>query len=172
MLEKDRLACEISTLVYNKYLMTSYGIKDCNINFTVGDLREKIARKSVLDNGHNCKDFTECGHEKLIIGDIVTNIKQAPPPPSEQPKIIIEQPIIQNITYQTNVVSNGNNAFAFTQSDASDVWQINHNLGFNPNVTILDSNGVTIEGDVRYTINNQQVTIYFSQAIIGQAFLS
>ena len=34
-------------------------------------------------------------------------------------------------------------AFTYTQSVASAVWTINHNLGFNPTAVVLDSTAVT-----------------------------
>jgi len=56
----EDLSCQIAELVHNKYLITSYGINSCNINYKEGDLIEKILRKSVLDAGYECKDFPKC----------------------------------------------------------------------------------------------------------------
>lgn len=62
-------------------------------------------------------------------------------------------------------------AYAYTQPTPSDVWVIDHNLGFYPNVTVIDSGGSTVEGEVTYpTIDQLQLT--FSGAFSGVAYLS
>lgn len=60
--------------------------------------------------------------------------------------------------------------FVYDQSIASDVWSIPHNLGVYPAVTVIDSAGSLIEGDVRYD-NNNHVTLMFSAAFAGIASL-
>jgi len=61
--------------------------------------------------------------------------------------------------------------FNFTQGSASDTWAIAHNLGYYPSVTVIDSLGREIEGDIHYLdVNN--ITIYFTAAFAGQAFLN
>jgi hypothetical protein len=62
-------------------------------------------------------------------------------------------------------------AFAYTQQTASNTWTINHNLNFNPNVTVVDSAGTNVEGEVRY-VNSNQLTISFQSAFSGYAYLS
>lgn len=57
------------------------------------------------------------------------------------------------------------------QGEPSDTWVINHNLGFKPNVTVLDSGGTEVEGSVVYPDDNT-VIITFSSAFSGQATLS
>jgi len=70
---------------------------------------------------------------------------------------------------------NGNAAlsgvYTHTQGPASATWTIPHNLSFKPNVTIEDSGGGIIEGDVVYTDNNN-LTITFTVASSGKAYLS
>lgn len=58
--ERDDLSCQIATLVHNKYLITSYGIDNCNINYTEGDLLEKLLYKTLVDFGVTCDDFPRC----------------------------------------------------------------------------------------------------------------
>jgi len=62
-------------------------------------------------------------------------------------------------------------AYAHTQGTASATWTINHNLDFYPNVTILDSAGTIVEGEIAYTSRNQ-VVLTFSAAFSGKAYLS
>lgn len=52
-----------------------------------------------------------------------------------------------------------------------DTWSINHNLGKYPSVTIVDSAGTMVVGDILYIDeNNLQVT--FSSAFSGKAYLN
>lgn len=62
-------------------------------------------------------------------------------------------------------------AYTHTQNAVSSIWTINHNLGFYPNVTTLDSAGTTIEGSIAFT-NVNTLTITFSVGLTGTAYLS
>ena len=58
-----------------------------------------------------------------------------------------------------------------TQSTASSTWTITHNLGFNPAVSVVDSGGNHVIGDVNYVSVNA-LTISFSAPFGGSAYLS
>jgi hypothetical protein len=62
-------------------------------------------------------------------------------------------------------------AYTWTQSMPDNPWIINHNLGFMPNVTVQDSAGTIVEGEIRYTDTNN-LTLTFSSAFSGHAYLS
>lgn len=62
-------------------------------------------------------------------------------------------------------------SYDHTQGSASDTWVINHNLGFKPNVTVVDSAGTIYEGEITYT-NTNSLTVSFSAAFSGKAYLS
>ena len=61
--------------------------------------------------------------------------------------------------------------YIHTQSAASDVWEIKHNLGRQPNVTVVDSAGTVVIGDVLY-IDDDTITIHFAGAFSGSAYLN
>ena len=61
--------------------------------------------------------------------------------------------------------------FEFTQSVASAVWTVNHNLGFRPNVSVLSPGGVEVWAEVIHA-NVNQVFIYFDQAQTGLVLCS
>ena len=61
--------------------------------------------------------------------------------------------------------------YFYTQSTASDVWKITHNLNKYPSVTIIDSSGNEVIGDVEYNSINQ-VTLTFAGAFKGTATLN
>lgn len=61
--------------------------------------------------------------------------------------------------------------YEHAQGVAAAIWTVNHNLGYNPNITTVDSANREVIGDVEYlTVNTIQVT--FSGAFSGKAFVS
>jgi hypothetical protein len=58
-----------------------------------------------------------------------------------------------------------------TQGAASNSWVVNHNLGFKPNVTVVDSAGNIVEGEISYT-NSNSLTVSFQSAFSGYAYIS
>lgn len=61
--------------------------------------------------------------------------------------------------------------YEHNQSAVSDVWVINHNLGYNPNVTIMDSGGSQVEAELWYN-NLNSLEVRFSHGMSGKAYLS
>jgi hypothetical protein len=61
--------------------------------------------------------------------------------------------------------------YTHNQLVSSNVWTITHNLGKNPSVTVIDSGGTNVIGEVDYTSLNV-VTLTFSAAFSGRAFLN
>lgn len=65
----------------------------------------------------------------------------------------------------------GTPAYVHNQAVAAVTWVIDHPLGFRPNVTVVDSAGETVEGEVIYT-DTDTITLHFSAAFSGIAYLS
>jgi hypothetical protein len=61
--------------------------------------------------------------------------------------------------------------FVFNQGSAVAVWDITHPLSFQPNVSVVDSGGSEVEGDVVY-LTSTTLRITFSAAFSGTAYLS
>lgn len=61
--------------------------------------------------------------------------------------------------------------YTHNQSTASSTWTITHNLGFRPAVSVVDSGGNHVIGDVNYVSVNA-LTISFSAPFGGSAYLS
>lgn len=61
--------------------------------------------------------------------------------------------------------------FVYNQSGASALWDITHNLKRFPTVTTVDDFDNQIIGDVSY-ISNNRLTISFSAAVSGKAYLT
>src|SRR4029077_19050341 len=58
----------------------------------------------------------------------------------------------------------------FSQAVPAAVWHITHDLGYPPAITVIDTSGSQVEGDVVFAGNT--VTLTFSAAFAGTAYLS
>lgn len=77
-------------------------------------------------------------------------------------------------TFLAYIEENGSltqDTFVYPQLTPSAVWVISHGLGNFPSVTILDSSGNTVFGEITYTDANT-VTLTFSAAFTGTAYLN
>jgi hypothetical protein len=95
--------------------------------------------------------------------------------PSHVPIVVTVTPqALPSITVNDIVVSGINQpnvAYHHTQGTSSATWTINHNLGWYPNVTVQDSGGSIVEGEITYTsVNSLRIT--FTGAFSGNAYLS
>lgn len=61
--------------------------------------------------------------------------------------------------------------YVHTQSSIASSWVINHNLGFFPNVTVLDNSNRILETHIQYN-NINTATIIMNSAASGKAFLT
>jgi hypothetical protein len=61
--------------------------------------------------------------------------------------------------------------YVHTQGAPSTTWSVTHNLKFYPNVSIVDSALSHVMGEVTY-INENSLTVSFTSAFSGKAFLS
>lgn len=69
-------------------------------------------------------------------------------------------------------VTGGASAYTHVQSTPAAEWTVNHALGFYPGgVTVIDSAGTTVEGDIAY-IDPSTLTLTFAAAFAGTAYLS
>jgi hypothetical protein len=62
-------------------------------------------------------------------------------------------------------------AFTHDQATAADIWTVTHGLGYNPNVTVIDSAGTTQLGETVY-VDANTLEIHFIAAFGGKAYLS
>lgn len=61
--------------------------------------------------------------------------------------------------------------YVHNQGVVASTWVVTHNLGAYPNVTVEDSAGTTVEGEIVHNTVNQ-LTLTFSAAFSGIAYLS
>lgn len=69
------------------------------------------------------------------------------------------------------IFDNQSTTFVFSQSIANNIWNINHNLNKYPSVTVIDSAGTEVIGDIKYTDSNN-IIITFSNQFTGKAYLN
>ena len=67
--------------------------------------------------------------------------------------------------------SQGVPTFVFTQGIPATTWNIQHNLGKFPSVSVINNNNVIITGEVTY-IDNNNVQLNFSAGFTGKAYLN
>lgn len=65
----------------------------------------------------------------------------------------------------------GDKTFVYTQSVASDLWEIEHNLDKFPSVSVVNINNVTMYGEVIY-IDENNLQIEFSAGFSGKAYMN
>jgi hypothetical protein len=62
-------------------------------------------------------------------------------------------------------------SYVHNQISASTIWDINHDLNKFPNITIVDSAGNVVVGDIQY-ISENEIAVVFSAPFSGKAYLN
>ena len=86
------------------------------------------------------------------------------------------KPKINNVTLEGNKTSSelgltGDKDFTYIKSTPDSVWEITHDLDKYPSVTVVDSAGSVVMGDITYT-SKSAIKITFSAAFSGKAYLN
>ena len=72
---------------------------------------------------------------------------------------------------QYDYLSGNDKNFVFTQASPSNTWNINHQLNKFPSVTIVDSAGTQVIGDVQHT-DTTNLTVTFINQFSGKAYIN
>lgn len=126
----------------------------------------KTSRKTVVVGGGSTKDVVEV-HDPgvagppntLAIGTVTVGTAPAASITGTAPSQTLNLVLPMGGTYVHN------------QYSASTTWSITHNLGYNPNVTVVDSAGTIIEGSLDYPDINTLIAT-FTASFAGKAYLS
>ena len=70
-----------------------------------------------------------------------------------------------------NEIGPPDSAFSYSQGTPSDIWIITHNLHKYPSVTIVDSAGSVVTGDIKY-LTEDELMITFAGRFSGNAYLN
>ncbi len=79
--------------------------------------------------------------------------------------------IDENGYISTSDIVGTDKKYIYTQDIATDVWNVNHNLNKYPSVTVVDSAGSVVIGEVTY-IDENNLKVEFSGAFSGKVYLS
>ena len=82
--------------------------------------------------------------------------------------------LVENQFYDFAVftlATQGTPTFIFTQGVAATTWDITHNLGKFPSVSVINNNNIVINGEVTY-IDNNNIQLNFSAGFSGKAYLN
>lgn len=86
--------------------------------------------------------------------------------------VIIAKPTETIVVSSPSSIPASSIAHVHTQAAASASWTINHNLGYYPGgVSIIDSGGSKVYGDVVF-ISENQLVVNFTSAFGGKAYIS
>ena len=80
-------------------------------------------------------------------------------------------PSISHLATKEELAEVADKHFVFEQGIASDTWEIIHNLGKKPSITVVDSADNVVEGAERY-IDENTVEVRFNGAFKGKAYLN
>jgi len=93
---------------------------------------------------------------------------------------LVLTPIAGNGTFDVNkfydfavftLTSQGTPTFIFNQANPATTWDITHNLGKFPSITVIDTGNTVVFGEYNYVSNNR-VLLTFSAAFDGKAYLN
>ena len=82
--------------------------------------------------------------------------------------------LVENQFYDFAVftlATQGTPTFIFDQGVPATTWDITHNLGKFPSITVIDTGDTVVTGEYNYKSNNN-VTLTFSAAFAGKAYLN
>ena len=75
------------------------------------------------------------------------------------------------LNISSSVAYVGSQTFIFNMATPSSEWTITHNLGSFPAVSVVDSAGTVVFGEVTYD-SQSQVTVRYSSGFAGKAYLN
>jgi len=71
----------------------------------------------------------------------------------------------------SNAIVNGDSSYMHTQLSSQPTWVVTHNLNKRPSVTIVDSAGSLVAGDVEY-VDDNVLKLIFTAGFSGYAYLN
>ena len=84
----------------------------------------------------------------------------------------VNKPSINGMTLSGNKTSEELKlAFVYEQGEASDIWEITHNMDKYPSVTVVDSANTVVIGHITY-IDRNQLIVRFNGTFKGKAYLN
>lgn len=162
---QKRVAATVGTETV--YLPTG-ALEIINFERSGNTLAIQRGQQGTADIGHDAGDYIECRitaahHETL-----------------SQALLVIEEKLGAGATEPTfgkvlrgdaNGSSWQDRTFRHVQIAAANIWTINHNMACRPSVTVVDSAGTRIFGEIEY-LNDNTVRVSFTAQFSGEAYLN
>jgi hypothetical protein len=79
--------------------------------------------------------------------------------------------VTEKIIWKAKETQSTDKHYTYNQNSASAQWTITHNLGKNPSISVVDSAGTEVIGQVYYVSLNQLI-VYFTEPFSGKAYLN
>jgi hypothetical protein len=189
--QREKYLINFANSMYDEFLKLKYGIASClkKGEAILNDLRKDIVEYQINDDGGALCEVSIKYMGWLSVyypdGNGNCEIKRYSSP-SSIGLAYVNQSTSTNVIEVTaggcitkiNVnpsitINTGGGAFVYTQNcgNPQTVWHIVHNLGIVPNVWAADCNNNNISGTVA-VVNNNEITLTFSTAVAGKAYLS
>lgn len=85
--------------------------------------------------------------------------------------VSLQNQTANSVTVSRFAVGSGDAHYTHTQNTASDQWDVTHSLNKHPAVSVVDSNGYEVIGEVHYMSANR-VILEFVQPFSGKAYFN
>lgn len=156
----SELACEYSDNIYDEFLIRIYGINSCPKRDCPDSRDDLMLQLELAKAGYKNAYELEKYNISLDMLEGINGVGNL-------------YNIINN-TYITNNYSEVTSAgYVHNQAVASTVWTISNPLGYYPNITIVDNNGLVINAQIEYDASDFiSIILTFSEPVAGRAFLS
>jgi hypothetical protein len=86
-------------------------------------------------------------------------------------KVIVNQDAPNQVVVRLATNSGNTRRHVHNQPVASETWIITHSLGGRPSITVVDTAGTVVVGEVTY-ISDSQIRVEFTSAFSGFAYLT
>lgn len=86
-------------------------------------------------------------------------------------KVIVNQDAPNQVVVRLAAPGGNTRRQVHTQNTPATTWTITHTLGGRPSITIVDTAGTVVIGEVLYN-SDSQITVSFSAAFSGFAYLT
>lgn len=86
-------------------------------------------------------------------------------------RVVVNQDAPNQVVVRLSTSAGNTRRQVHTQAAASTTWNVAHSLGGRPSITIVDTAGTIVIGEVTY-ISDSQITVEFTSAFSGFAYLT
>ncbi|SHI01328.1 virus ReqiPepy6 Gp37-like protein [Clostridium collagenovorans DSM 3089] len=138
-------------------------------NWDLGDVVTTIDKKHKIVINNRVLEVTEVYETNNF--KVEPRFGEAIPSVNEKIKQITDVPLKENKKKSQEPTGAIDKTFICTQLSPSKLWRINHNLNKMPSVSVADSSGTVLMGDIRY-IDSNNLELIFTTEVSGSAYFN